>query len=411
MEREWCNLDDARSPLFAALAGRVREEDVSYRTQMVEAAARLKDVIAMGRGDPDFRTPDHIAAAAKKAIDDDQTHYTHPAGIPQLREAIATTLKRDNNLDYSAEEIIVTAGVQEAMMLCMLALVEAGDEVLIPSPRFTSYDTAVELCGGTCVPVPTYEKDDFALMPSEIEKRITSRTKVLVLVTPNNPTGAVTPPREIRAIAEIARKHNLIVMSDEIYAKIIFEGSEHLSIGSLPGMKERTITLNGFSKSYAMTGWRVGYLAAPAQFVRMLIEPRHTLSINATTPSQWAALAALTGPQDAVVEMFEAYRDRRDYMMKALDEVGFTYGHPGGAFYIYVNVERSGLAAPAFCELLLQEARVLLFPGTLFGDTDDRYVRMSLLQPLERLKEAMQRIIEAKERLFAGAATSVRSSK
>ena len=395
-------LNEPRSPLLASLAGRIQEEDVSYRTRMVEAAARLEDVIAMGRGDPDFRTPAHIAEAAKKAIDDDLTHYTHPAGILQLREAISETLRRENDLDYTAEEIIVTAGVQEAMMLCMLALIEAGDEVLIPSPRFTSYDTAVELCGGTCVPVPTYEKDDFALMPAEIEKRITPRTKVLVLVTPNNPTGAVTPPQTIREIAEVAKKNNLIVMSDEIYSRLIFEGSEHLSIGSLPGMRDRTITLNGFSKSYAMTGWRVGYMAAPEAFIRMLIEPRHTLSINATTPSQWAALAALTGPQDATTEMFEAYRDRREYMMKALDEVGFTYGHPGGAFYIYVNIEKSGLAAPAFCELLLQEARVLLFPGTLFGDTDDRYVRMSLLQPVDRLKEAMKRIAGARDRLFVG---------
>jgi aminotransferase len=401
----------ARLPLFAALSRRVKEDDVSYRTQMVEAAARLTDVIALGRGDPDFRTPLHIAEAGKRAIDEDQTHYTHPAGIPQLREAIAETLKRENNLDYTAEEIIVTAGVQEAMMLCMLALVDVGDEVLIPSPRFTSYDTAVELCGGKCVPVPTYEKDDFALMPAEIQSRITPRTKVLVLVTPNNPTGAVTPPVAIRAIAEIAQKHNLIVLSDEIYAKIIFEGSEHLSIGSLPGMKQRTITLNGFSKSYAMTGWRVGYLAAPEPFVRMLIEPRHTLSINATTSSQWAALAALTGPQDAVTEMFEAYRDRRAFMMKALDEIGFTYGHPGGAFYIYVNVERSGLAAPEFCKLLLQEARVLLFPGTLFGDTDTRYVRMSLLQPLDRLKVAMERMMEAKDRLFVTAGAQPGSSR
>jgi aminotransferase len=393
----------ATLPLLAALAGRIHEEDVSYRTKMVEIAATMHDVIAMGRGDPDFRTPLHIAEAAKKAIDDDKTHYTHPAGIPELRTAIAAMLNREYALEYSSEEVIVTAGVQEAMMLCMLALIEKDDEVLIASPRFTSYDTAVEMCGGKCISVPTYEKDNFALMPSEIERRITPRTKAIVLVTPNNPTGAVTPPDEIREIAAIAQRHNLIVLSDEIYAKIIFEGSEHLSIASLPGMKERTITLNGFSKSYAMTGFRVGYLAAPESFVRMLLEPRHTLSINATTPSQWAALAALTGPQDSVQEMFEAYRDRRDYMMKALDELGFTYGHPGGAFYIYANVERSGLAAPAFCELLLREAQVLLFPGTLFGDKDDRYVRMSLLQPLERMKEAMQRITTAKERLFVNA--------
>ena len=387
-------------PLLAKLAGRIHEEDVSYRTRMVEIAATMHDVIAMGRGDPDFRTPLHIAEAAKSAIDDDRTHYTHPAGIPELRDAVATMLRGEYALDYSTEEIIVTAGVQEAIMLCMLALVDKDDEVLIASPRFTSYDTAVAMCGGKCVSVPTYEKDNFALMPSEIEKRITPRTKVIVLVTPNNPTGAVTPPDEIREIAAIAQRHDLIVISDEIYAKIIFEGSEHLSIASLPGMKERTITLNGFSKSYAMTGFRVGYMAAPEAFVRPLIEPRHTLSINASTPSQWAALAALTGPQDAALEMYEAYRDRRDYMMKALDEIGFTYGHPGGAFYIYANVERSGHAAPKFCQLLLREARVLLFPGTLFADVDTRYVRMSLLQPLERIKEAMRRIHEAKERLF-----------
>ena len=392
-------------PLLLALASRISEEDVSYRTKMLEIAAKLEDVIAMGRGDPDFPTPAHIIEAAKRALDADATHYTHPAGIPQLRAAVAAMLAREYALDYSAEEIMITAGVQEAMMLTMLALIEAGDEVLLASPRFTSYDTAVELCGGRCVSVPTFERDDFALVPAEIEKRITPRTKVIVLVTPNNPTGAVTPPSAIREIAEIAKKHNLIVISDEIYAKLIFEGSEHLSIGSLPGMRERTVTLNGFSKSYAMTGWRVGYLAAPLAFIRMLIEPRHTLSINAATPSQWAALAALTGPQEDVARMCEAYRERRAYMMGALDELGLTYGHPGGAFYLYVNVERSGMPAPAFCERLLRETRVLLFPGTLFGDTDERYVRMSLLQPIERMQEAMRRIAAARERLFVPAAS------
>ncbi len=395
------SVEPPRSPLLSALAGRIHEEDVSYRTRMVEIAATMVDVIAMGRGDPDFATPPHIVEAAKKAIETGQTHYTHPAGMPQLREAIAAMLKRENDLDYTAEEIIVTAGAQEAMMLCMLALIEPGDEVLLASPRFTSYDTAVELCGGRCVSVPTYEKDDFALVPAEIERRITLRTKIIVVVTPNNPTGAVTPPGAIREIAEIAKRRNLIVISDEIYAKIVFVGSEHLSIASLAGMKTRTITLNGFSKGYAMTGWRVGYLAAPQAFVRMLIEPRHTLSINAATPSQWAALAAINGPQTDVAAMLEQYRDRRAYMMQALDELGFTYGHPGGAFYIYVNVEKSGLPAPAFCELLLREARVLLFPGTLFGDADDRYVRMSLLQPIDRMREAMRRITAAKDRLFA----------
>ncbi len=265
------------SILTSAIADRIHEEDVSFRTKMLEIAARLPDVIALGRGDPDFHTPGHIVEAAKIAIDNNQHHYTHPTGMLPLRVAIAEHLRGEYNLDYSADEIIVTAGVQESIMLCMLGLVNPGDEVLITSPRFTSYDTAVSLCGGVPVPVPTYEKDDFALMPAEIEARITERSKILVLVTPNNPTGAVTPPAVIEEIAALAERHNLIVFSDEIYAKLIYEGSEHLSIATLPGMKERTVTFNGFSKSYAMTGWRVGYIAAPGS----LCAPAHRTAPHA----------------------------------------------------------------------------------------------------------------------------------
>jgi aminotransferase len=361
---------------------------------MLEIASGLEDVIAMGRGDPDFHTPEHIVQAAKRAIDQNEHHYTHPAGLPALREAIAETLARENGLAYTPDEIIVTAGVQESIMLCMLGLVNPGDEVLITSPRFTTYDTAVQLCGGVPVPVPTYERDDFALLPAQIEARLTPRSKVLVLVSPNNPTGAVTPPAVIREIAALAEKHNLIVISDEIYAKLIYEGAEHLSIGSLPGMKARTITLNGFSKSYAMTGWRVGYLAAPQDFVRKMTEPRHTLSINTGTPSQFAALAALTGPQDAVAAMLAEYAERRAYLMGTLKEMGLSYGFPGGAFYIYTNISATGLGAPAFCETLLKEGRVLLFPGGMFGDEDDIYVRISYLQPLPRIEEAVARMAQ-----------------
>lgn len=385
-------------PLLTALSNRITEEDVSFRTKMLELASGLDDVIAMGRGDPDFHTPKHIVDAAINAINDNQHHYTHPAGMIELREAIVEMLKRDNGLDYTAEEIIVTAGVQESIMLCMLGLVDAGDEVLITSPRFTTYDTAVEMCGGKAVPVPTYEKDNFALMPAEIEARITERSKVLVLVTPNNPTGAVTPPNVIKEIAALAKRHNLIVISDEIYDKLIYEGSEHLSLGSLPDMKERTITLNGFSKSYAMTGWRIGYLAAPEAFIRMITEPRHTLSINTNTPAQFAALAALTGPQDVITDMLDAYAERREFMMQAMDEMGLTYGHPGGAFYLYTNISNTGLNAEQFCETLLREGRVLLFPGSMFGDEIDSYVRMSYLQPLDRIEEAMKRMADVIEK-------------
>lgn len=391
---------DRTGRLMRALAHRIKDEDVSYRSKLMEIAGGLQDVIALGRGDPDFHTPAHIADAAKRAIDANEHHYTLPAGLPKLREAIATHLRSDFALDYGADEVIVTAGTQEAVMLCMLALIDAGDEVLMPRPRFTSYDTAVEMCGGVAVSVPTFERDDFALLPAEIEKRITPRTKLLVLITPNNPTGAVTPPPVVREIAALAIKHDLVVISDEIYAKIIFDGSEHLSLGSLPGMKERTITLNGFSKTYAMTGWRVGYVAAPRDFIRKMIEPRHTLSINASTPSQWAALAALTGPQEPIDAMVRAYAERRAFLMPALTGLGFTYGHPGGAFYVYTNVEASGLDAPRFCERMLREARVLVFPGTLFGDTDDRYIRISLLQPVERMREAIGRIEAARAKIF-----------
>lgn len=385
------------STLAARTAKRITEEDVSFRTKMLEIASTLDDVIAMGRGDPDFHTPPHICEAAKRAIDENQHHYTHPTGLPQLREAIADTLKRENKLDYSTDEIVVTAGVQESIMLCMLGLVDPGDEVLITSPRFTTYDTAVAMCGGVPVPVPTYEKDDFALLPSEISARITAKTKVLVLVSPNNPTGAVTPPEIIREIAALAEAHDLIVISDEIYAKLIYEGAEHLSIGALPGLKARTITLNGFSKSYAMTGWRVGYLAAPREFVRLMTEPRHTLSINTSTPSQYAALAALTGPQDAVEMMLSEYARRRAYLMRTLKDLGLSYGFPGGAFYMYTNISSTGLKAPAFCETLLKEGRVLLFPGSLFGDDNDIYVRMSYLQPLPRIEEAIERMAQVIE--------------
>jgi aminotransferase len=387
-------------PLIRALSKRVHEEDVSFRTKMLEMAAKLPDVIAMGRGDPDFHTPKHIVEAAKRAIDNNEHHYTHPAGLPKLREAIATSLKREFALDYGADEVIVTAGTQEAVMLCMLGLVDEGDEVLMPTPRFTSYDSAVELCGGVTVDVPTREETDYALLPAEIESRITKRTKALVLVTPNNPTGAVTPPAMIREIAAIAQRRDVVVIADEIYAKIIFDGSEHLSIATLPGMKERTITLNGFSKAYAMTGWRVGYVAAPREFTRRLTEPRHTLSINAATPSQFAALAALTGPQEPVAEMCRAYAERRAFMMDALKRLGFTYGHPGGAFYIYTNVSRTGRASPDFCETLLKEARVLVFPGTQFGDKEAKHIRISLLQPIERMREAIERIEAVRGRLF-----------
>ena len=374
------------------LAPRIVEADGAFRTRMLKIASGLTDVIALGRGDPDFHTPAHIVEAAKAALDGNQHHYTGPTGILPLREAIAADLASHYGLDYGPDEVMVTAGAQEGIMLTMLGLCAPGDEVLITSPRFTTYDTAVQLCGGTPVPVPTWERDDFALDVAEIEKRITPRTRMFVLVSPNNPTGAVTPPEVIRQIAELAIRHDLIVVADEIYGKLIYAPNEHLSIATLPGMRDRTVTLNGFSKTYSMTGWRVGYIAAPADLIEKLTEPRHTLSINTCTISQHAALAALTGPQDALDAMISEYASRRAWLMPALTEAGFSYGHPGGAFYIYTNVSSSGLPSPLFCERLLQETGVMLFPGTMFGDESTDYIRISYLQPLPMIKEAVERI-------------------
>lgn len=382
------------SLLVDRLAPRIVEEDGAFRTRMLKIAAGRDDLIALGRGDPDFHTPAHIVQAAKDALDANHHHYTGPAGIAPLREAIAHDLTERYGLDYDADEIAVTAGAQEAIMLTMLGLCSPRDEVLITSPRFTSYDSAVRLCGGTPVPVPTFEKDDFALDPEEIEKRITERTRMFVLVSPNNPSGAVTPPEQIRAIAELALHHDILILADEIYGRMVYAPNEHLSIATLRGMRERTVTINGFSKTYSMTGWRVGYLAAPRDLVEMLTEPRHTLSINACTISQHAALAALTGPQDPIDAMIEAYAERRAWLMPALSEAGYSYGHPGGAFYIYTNVSSTGLDSPTFCERLLRETGVMLFPGTMFGDASTDYVRISYLQPLPLIQEAMERIAD-----------------
>jgi aminotransferase len=380
------------SLLLQRTAPRIVEEDGSFRTKMLEIAAGLDNVIALGRGDPDFHTPAHVVEAAKAALDANAHHYTGPTGLPPLRQAIAENLKAEYRLDYTADEIVVTAGVQESIMLCMLGLITPGDEVLITSPRFTTYDTAVHLCGGVPIPVPTYQKDDFALDVAEIEGRITDKTRMFVLVSPNNPTGAVTPPDVIRKIADLAIKHDILVIADEIYAKLIYPPHEHLSLATLPGMKDRTITLNGFSKTYAMTGWRVGYMAAPADFVEKLVEPRHTLSINTCTVSQHAALAALTGPQDEMEATFAAYAERRAYLMRALSDAGLSYGAPGGAFYIYTNISSTGMKAKPFCEALLRETGVMVFPGDMFGEPDSDFIRISYLQPLPLIREAMGRI-------------------
>jgi aminotransferase len=372
---------------------RLDDEGTRQRYDLLERAESMTGVIALGRGDPDLPTPGHIVEAAKLAIERGADRVSDPAGLPELRRAIAAKLERENGVKVDpAGGVVVTTGGQEGLFLLVQAILGRGDEILVPDPRYTSYDVAIQMAGGKMVSIPTEERDGFDLDPEAVEQRITPRTRVLLLITPGNPTaGTITPPN-LRRIAEIARTHDLLVISDEIYEKLLYDGAEHLSIGSLPGMAERTITLNGFSKTYCMTGWRVGYVAGPRNLMRRVRRLKELASSCAPVVSQWAGVAALEGPQDAVEEYRRIYEGRRRVMLDGLDRLGFTYGDPRGAFYIFVNASSVGMDSIDLSQKLLEEARVLIFPGTGFGEQWVDYMRASYLAPEEELAEAMSRV-------------------
>jgi aminotransferase len=374
-------------------------DGTKLRYALMELAAQIPDAIALGRGDPDLDTPPHIGAAAQAAIHDGRADIpAPPAGLPELRAAIAQKLRNENGIPVEADGVLVTSGGQEALYLLIQALLNPGDEILVPDPRYTSYDEAIEQAGGRQVLVPTNPEDGFDLLPASVEAAITPRTKALLIVTPSNPTAGIVSEQSLRGIAELAIKHNLIVISDEIYEKFIYPPGKHFSIASLPGMFERTITLNGFSKTYAMTGWRVGYLAAPPEFIRVLTRMKHAVSSRTATVSQYAALAAISGPQDCVAEFHAVYTRRRALMIDGLRKLGFTMGEPLGAFYIYANAASTGMSAFELSYLLLREGHVLIFPGTAFGDKWVDWLRISLLQPEEVLEEALRRMAGVLER-------------
>ncbi|HWQ30913.1 MAG TPA: pyridoxal phosphate-dependent aminotransferase, partial [Negativicutes bacterium] len=362
------------------------------REALLKLSQGVKDLISLGRGDPDLDTPKHIAEAGINAILQGKTHYTHWAGIPELREEISKKLKKDNNLNYSIDEIVTCVGVEQAMFIVLMALLEPGDEVIMGDPHYTSYGEIINIVGGKQVVIPTFQEDNFALRPSEIEKKITDKTKLLVVITPNNPTGAVIGADTLEEIAKIAVKHNLLVISDEIYEKMIFdEDFKHVSIATFPGMRERTIVFNGFSKCYSMTGWRIGYFAAPRDFTEKLEVIMHSMIINAPTISQYAALEALKSSDDCVKETKAIYKQRRDVLKAALDRTGMKYSKPVGGMYMWVNVKDLNMTSFEFCKRLLLESRVLVFPGTVYGGGEG-YVRISLLAPTEKFIEGVARI-------------------
>jgi len=362
----------------------------------------MGELIRLGRGDPDLDTPKVIVDAAIDALRNGCTHYTHWAGLAELREAIAEKLRRDNGLDYDpATEVVVTTGGQEGMNVIFQGLLDSGDEVLIADPLYTAYDSVVRLAGGKLIHVPTAEEDDFALQPDAIRERITNKTKALIVVTPNNPTGAIIPSDTLRAIAELAVEKDLVVISDEIYEKVIFDGHAHTSIATFPGMRERTVVLNGFSKAYSMTGWRIGYFAAPADFIAQVQMVKYNMTISINHATQMAAIAALSpAGQASIEETRKVYAERRAFMMEALTDMGLTYGYPGGAMYIFANITPTGKTAFEFCRDLLQDAKVQIFPGTTYGNAEG-YVRISILAPVDRLRVAAERMGAAVRRYIA----------
>ena len=370
----------------------VASDGTALRYALMEMATG-PDVIALGRGDPDLPTPAHIIEAAKQAVRDGKTTPTPVAGMPKLREAIAHKLRSDNGIAVDADNIVVTTGGQEAVFLIMQALFNPGDAVLVPDPRYTSYDQAIAAAGGEMVMVPTDHDDAFNLQPEALEAAITPNTKAILIVTPSNPTGGIVTRERLEQIADIAIRHNLVVISDEIYEKFVYDGWEHFSIASVPGMAERTITLNGFSKTYAMTGLRVGYpIAAPKNFTDAVANIKSYTTGPAATVSQYASLAAATGPVEPLQEFIRIYTERRQVMMNGLTAMGLDYSDPRGAFFLWTNSSSTGIHATELSYLLLKEGNVLIFPGTGFGENWGGYLRISILQHTDKIKTALERM-------------------
>jgi aminotransferase len=383
------------SAVRSALSKRAADTSGSEESaffKLLGMAEQRENVITLGMGEPDIPTPPHIIAAAKRALDDGKTGYTAPAGMLPLREAIAEKLKTDNDLSYDARsEIIVTTGAQEAIAVVMQSLLNPGDEVLIAAPYYQAYETNILLAGGVPVGIPTTLENDFQISAADVTDLITERTKLLALVSPSNPTAAGLTRENLEELAEVARRHDLVVLSDELYEKVIYDGFEHVSIAGFEGMRDRTIVINGFSKAYSMTGFRIGYLAGPSDYVRAALEPRHSLSISSPTPFQHAALAALTGPQDHFAPMMAEYTRRRDTMARAFDELGVRYSLPRGAFYFWADISGAGIPSYDFCERAVRDHGLLFFPGSMYGPTGEGAARISFLAPQPRLDEALAR--------------------
>jgi aspartate/methionine/tyrosine aminotransferase len=364
---------------------------VTMRARALEAQGR--SIVHLQLGEPDFDTPTHVREAAKGALDSGQTHYAPFAGIPALREAIATDVTARKGFGADPSQVFVTVGGKGVMLYAILGLVDPGDEVLVPDPGYPIYESLVRFVGATPVPVPIRMANDFRLDVDELASLVTPRTRVLVMNSPANPTGGVLTRGDLEAIAAIAVRHDLWVLTDEIYGRILYDGTEHVSIASLPGMADRTIVLDGFSKTFAMTGWRLGYAVVPLQ-LREVYSQLIINTISCAPPfAQIGAVAALTGPQDDVDAMVREFRARRDLVVDGLNAIhGIECRRPVGAFYAFPSIAGTGLTGAELAERLLQEAGVCVLPGSGFGMYGDEHIRISYANSRENLVEALTRI-------------------
>ncbi len=370
--------------------------------KLFDLAQGQKDLISFGIGEPDFITPAHIREAAKKALDQGYTRYTPNLGFPEFRQALANKLKIKNSISVTPEEVVVTSGGTEALFFSFYTLINPGDEVIIPDPGFVVYESQVNFTGGKPVHFPLRGENNFHPEVNELKSYIIPKTRAILINSPSNPTGAVFTEEELLAIANIAREKDLFVISDELYEDIIYNGRKHISIASLPGMKERTISIFGFSKSYAMTGWRLGYLVAPVNLVKEIAKLLQNTSVCANSITQKAGLAAIEGPQDCVQEMLLAYSERRNVLVQGLNEIkGLSCYAPEGTFYAFVNIKNTGMTAEELSIYLLERCKVVTVPGTAFGTQGEGYIRLSFATSLEDIKEGIRRIKRGIENIVA----------
>ncbi len=381
------------------LSKQIKEIKPSGIRKFFDIVSEMKDAISLGVGEPDFDTPWHIRDEGIYSLEKGKTFYTSNAGLKELKMEVSRYLKRSQNVDYDYnKEVVVTVGGSEAIDIALRAMLDPGDEVLIPQPSYVSYEPCAILAGGVPVIINLKNENEFRLTAAELEEAITEKTKVLILPFPNNPTGAIMEKKDLEAIAEVIIKHDLFVISDEIYAELTYK-EKHVSIVSLPGMQERTILINGFSKAYAMTGWRLGYACGPETIIEQMIKIHQFAIMCAPTTSQYAAVEALRNGDEDVKQMREAYNQRRRYLMHAFKEMGLPCFEPYGAFYVFPCIKEFGMTSDEFATRLLEEEKVAVVPGTAFGDCGEGFLRISYAYSLEDLKVAIGRLADFIEKL------------